>query len=111
MDWVITIPKTVGWEDYQKELKAVQDYGSKMYYRVQYFPRGMATRDRIFVVWNNRIRGWMRLVGMEYKRGFVCSVTKRGWPEGNYLVRSGPFHEVDGPEMKGFRGIRKLEWE
>ena len=45
---------------------------------------------------------------MDYREGFVCSVTKRGWPAGNYLVRRGHFHRVAGIDVEGFRGVRRL---
>lgn len=111
-DWVVTLPQTVEWEDYEKELKAVEK--SKypgdpvMNYRLPYKPKAQPG-DRCFVVWRGKIRGWMNIVGVQhYPEGFQCTTTGNFWKPGWYLQRAGWFCEQDGPEMKGFRGLRKL---
>jgi len=108
MDWVITIPKTTNWDDYTKELKTVENGNHVMNYKVSFFPKSMKVGDRCFVVWNGKVRGWMNIVGLvEYNDNWRCSTTGTVWSRGKYIRRSGKFHEVDGPEMIGFRGIRK----
>jgi len=108
MDWVITVPKTTKWKDCLQGIDDAQADDSVVNYHVSYFPKYMEIGDRIFVVWNGFVRGWMLLIDMVYREGFVCASTNRCWPEGKYLVRSGPFHVVDGPPMRCFRGIRKM---
>lgn len=112
MDWVITVPKTVKWEDYQKELDSVAK-GGYMSYRIGTCHMPIVPKvtrdDRCFVVWNGKVRGWMKALGIFDKPGFVCSTTGTPWPSGKYLVRAGEFHVVDGPLMKGFRGVRKYK--
>jgi hypothetical protein len=108
MDWVITIPKTIKWEDYQKEIDAVKDGRRAMRYRLP-FRINANKGDRCFVVWNGKVRGWMEIIrSFSSPNMFVCGTTGKAWPPGYYLERSGPFHSVDGPEMKGFRGVRRF---
>ena len=110
MDWIITIPKTVRWSDYQVELETVKDRTSVMNYRTRFFPKEMVIGDRCYTVHDGRVRGWMDIVGLrESETGWQCSTTGAWWPAGKYIQRSGHFHTVDGPEMTGFRGVRKFE--
>ena len=113
-DWVITLPQDIEWEDYQKELKTVSGYGftssEVMNYRLPYKPKA-ARGDRCWLVWRGKVRGWMKVVGVEhYPEGFQCSTTGQMWRPGWYLQRAGLFREVDGPDMQGFRGLRKLDY-
>ncbi len=108
-DWIITIPQDIEWKDYARELAFVEDWSGVLNYRVPFRPK-VEEGDRCFVVWRGRVRGWMEVVGVEhYPDGFTCETTGRQWPSGFYILRSGPFHEVDGPAMKGFRGIRRYQ--
>lgn len=108
-DWIITIPKTIEWSDYEKELKFAEAGGGVLNYRLPFkilaFPL-----DRCFVVWNGRVRGWMYVSSVgHFRKGFKCETTGKFWPPGWYLQRVGKFHKVDGPAMKGFRGIRRMK--
>ena len=105
--WIITIPKKTKWEDYQLELDAALQ-GEILNFRVMNFPRKMEVGDRCYIVWNGKVRGWMEITGMvTADQPWQCTTTGQIWPAGNYIQRSGPFNEIDGPEMTGFRGIRK----
>ena len=111
-DWVVTIPKTIDWSSYRREVDSVADYSGVLNYRVHRFPKGIETGDRCFVVWNGCVRGWMLIVGVkEYLESWTCTSTGKLWPAGKYIQRSGEFHETNGPMMKGFRGIRRRNWE
>ena len=110
MDWVITIPKATSWGDYSEELDAVADGNAVMNYRVRFFPKEMKPKDRCFIVWNGQVRGWMSITGLvEAVSPWRCGTTGKMWPPGKYIQRSGRFHEVNGPKMVGFRGVRKYE--
>jgi len=109
MDWVVTIPKTTKWSEYLRELDAVKDGSLMMNYKTRYFPKDMTPGDRCFIVWNGRVRGWMSIVNLAELKEWKCQTTGTTWLAGKYIQRSGPFHCVDGPEMKGFRGIRRYE--
>jgi hypothetical protein len=106
-DWIITVPKTTKWEEYQKELETVKDRSAVMQYRLPYRVDAVPG-ERCFVVWNGEVRGWMEIVGVhKQNHSFVCTTTGKYWRPGYYLQRTGPFHVVTGVKMKGFRGIRK----
>lgn len=106
--WNITIPKTTSWDQYEAELVAVKDGTMSLNYKTRYFPKEMQIGDRCYVTWNGRVRGWMKITDMvENDQKWVCQTTGTVWPPGKYIRRSGPWHPVDGPEMTGFRGIRK----
>jgi hypothetical protein len=108
--WIITIPKTVRWENYQQELNAAQDGRTLLNYRTRYFPKEMRVGDRCYVVWNGQVRGWMEIVGLvDAPTEWQCTTTGARWPAGKYIQRSGPFHGVDGPAMTGFRGVRGFD--
>lgn len=108
--WIVTVPKTVPWASYARELAAVADGTSVMNYRVRFFPKGMAVGDRCYVVHDGRVRGWMEVVGLEERlRTWQCSSTGAVWPPGRYVQRSGVFHEVDGPAYVGFQGVRSYD--
>jgi len=106
--WILTVPKTVSWVDYQRELDAVADGSVVMNYRAAQIPRDMRAGDRCYVVHDGRVRGWMDVVGVVLKsEPWRCTTTGCVWPAGKYVQRSGPWHPVDGPAMQGFRGIRR----
>lgn len=107
--WVLTVPKSMDWAEYQRELAAVADGAMRINYRVRYFPKGMRVGDRCYIVHDGRVRGWMEIVGLaDYQTGWTCTTTGREWPAGRYIQRSGPFHPTDGPAMVGFRGVRRF---
>jgi len=105
-DWVITVPKTVDWATYALELKAAAE-GALMNFHVRGFPKEMRVGDRMFIVHDGRVRGWMTITGLVERPGFRCDTTGMEWPRGRYVQRSGRFHPVSGPEMQGFRGVRR----
>lgn len=108
MDWVVTVPKTTKWSDYEKELAAVADGSQVMNYRTRYIPKEMKVGHRCFIVHDGKVRGWMPIVGLvEREESWQCLTTGKWWEPGKYIQRSGKFTPVDGPDMKGFRGIRK----
>lgn len=109
MDWIITLPQTIAWNQYEKELKVVEDYSSVMNYRVPYKPKAKPN-DRCFIVWKGEVRGWMEITGVKhYPEGFTCTTTGQYWRKGYYIQRSGPFYKVNKKiKMKGFRGVHKF---
>lgn len=108
--WILTVPKTTPWPTYQKELATVADGTSVLNYRTRYIPKDMREGDRCYVVHAGRVRGWMVITGLvDHAQAWRCSTTGDTWPPGKYIQRSGSFHEVEGPNFKGFRGVRRYE--
>jgi len=103
-DIIITVPKTISWQDYSKELEAVKDGSHVMNFRLSAMPN-VKPGNRCYVVHNGEIKGWMKIVGTK-KGPFKCTTTGVEWPEGNYVERSGVFHYITPIEMKGFQGFR-----
>jgi hypothetical protein len=103
MDIVITIPKNIKWEEYEKELEAVKDGKEVMNFKVNAFPSTFIG-NRCYVVHDGFIKGWMEIVGLSNK-DFVCSTTGTEW-KGKFIERSGPFTYIEPIPMKGFQGFR-----
>lgn len=108
MNWIVTVPKTTSWETYKKELWDVEHESLIMNYRVRYFPKKMQIGDRMYIVHDGYVKGWMKIVGLVDSDGFTCRTTGIYWGEGKFIQRSGKFHEVVGIRMKGFRGVREF---
>lgn len=107
---IITLPCSVKWSDYEKELDKVSNYKQNLNFKVHAFPTGVNKGDKCYVVHNGRIMGWMEIVGFAEK-DFVCTTTDKKW-KGKFIERSGPFHylEEDIP-YKGFQGFRYFDLE
>lgn len=107
--WVATLPQVVAWDDYMRELADVADGRAVLNYRIARRLRGMEPGDRFYIVWRGRVRGWMAIAAVaDHPDGFRCLTTGTLWPPGVYVQRSGSFHATDGPEMRGFQGVRRF---
>lgn len=104
-DIVITLPKSVDWKDYEKELDVVKDGKQVMNFKVNNFPQ-TSKGCKCYVVHNGIIKGWMEIVGLS-EESFVCTTTGRKW-NGKFIQRSGLFHKVNPIPMKGFQGFRYM---
>ena len=112
MNWIVTLPKFVKWEDYQEELKAVKDGTQALNYKVRYIPKEMKVGDQLWITHEGKVRGWMTVTGLlRASSDWECTTTGKVWRVGNYIQRSGEFHHVTGQKAKGFRGIRKFNPE
>jgi hypothetical protein len=113
--WLVTLPRSVTWGDYQKELDAVRDYSQVMWYRVPRIPKELEIGDKLYITWRDLVRGFMYVTCVRTSdHSFTCTTTGAVWPAGNYIGRSGEFHhlaEADQRKVRGFRGIRKMEVE
>ena len=106
----ITIPKTIKWEDYQKELKQVEDGSYEMNYRLPTMPKDVNVGDRCYICHDGYIKGWMKISNIHEKDDFTCATTGIHWKKGVYVSRTGKFHYLKEPiPMKGFMGYRKIE--
>ncbi len=106
---IITIPKKIGWDDYEKELKMAFDFTHEMNYKIGFWPK-VQPGQKCFVVHDGQIKGWMQITAIgKIKSGFVCTATGLKWAAGIYIKRSGPFNLLlNKIEMKGFRGLRYI---
>lgn len=103
-DIVITLPSTIKWGDYKKELDAVKDFSSVMNFKVSNFPKNTKPGNKCYLCYKGQVIGWMQIVGMEEKE-FDCTTTGTHY-KGKFILRSGPFNTIKPIEMKGFQGFR-----
>lgn len=107
---IITLPASVKWEDYEKELNKVRNYNQTINFKVHNFPKGISKGDKCYIVHQGFIKGWMEIVGFTEKE-FKCTTTSKEW-KGKFIERSGPFHYlVEKLPMKGFQGFRYFNIE
>ena len=109
-NWIVTLPRTVQWEDYKKELAAVADGSQSMFYKLPYKPKGMQPGDRCYVTWWDYVRGYMIIKDVQ-RREFACSTTGAQWSIGWYMERTGEFFRVEEKLVRGIRGIRRYDEE
>lgn len=107
---VVTLPSTVKWEDYQKELDAVKDGKQVLNFKVPFLPKAEMRPliKKCYLVHNGYVVGWQQVCGFVEDGKFNCSVTGDQW-KGNFIQRTGEFHKLENPvEMKGFRGWKYI---
>lgn len=102
---VITLPSSVAWKDYTKELDKVKDGRQTLNFKVHDFPRGVKIGDKCYVCHQGKIMGWMEIIGFSEK-SFKCTTTGKEM-NGKFIERSGAFHYLDKYiPYKGFQGYR-----
>lgn len=108
MHIIITVPSTIKWEDYQKELDLVSDWSHNLNFKVGKLPKRTSKGDKCYILYRGIVKGWHKIVGFETKK-FKCQTTGTTW-EGNFILRSGPFNPLQREiKMKGFQGFHYTE--
>lgn len=107
-DIIVTVPKSVSWDDYLKELEAVKDGSQTMYFKVPTLPVESEIGRKCYIVHDGRVRGFMIIVEMRIiPCAWRCSTTGKVWDAGSYIGRSGPFYQLTNQHrMRGFQGFR-----
>lgn len=106
-DIVITLPRHIKWEDYQRELDAVKDRSGILNFKLPSRPN-VKRGDRCYLCYKNQILGWQEIVGLG-KGGFECQTTDKYWPPGWYVQRTGIFHPIPPIKHRGFRGFKYVD--
>jgi len=106
---LITLPSSIKWEDYEKELDAVKDESQVMNFKVPFLPKDTSKIERVYLVHQGNIVGWQKFVGTS-DTPFKCTTTDKNW-EGKFLQRTGEFHKIDPIPYKGFQGFRYYHYE
>lgn len=83
-DIIVTIPKSIQWSEYEKELKAVEDYSQVMNFKVNHFPK-TKPGNKCYLLYGGQIIGWMEITGISEK-DFTCSTTGKQW-KGKFIER------------------------
>jgi len=109
VSFIVTVPKTVSWTEYKKELETVKDGGQVLRYKTRYFPKEMSIGDRLYIYHDGYVRGYMLISGLiDLDEPWVCTTTGQQWPSGKYIERTGEFLHLNTPvSFKGFRGVRR----
>lgn len=104
---IITLPKSISWEDYQTELKKVEDFSETMSFKVPHLPKGNI--EKCYIVHNGQIKGWMKVTNIIDNLEFTCTTTGQTW-SGKFIQRSGPFHYLENEvPYKGFQSWRYFD--
>jgi|ERR1039458_6199952 hypothetical protein len=103
-DIVITIPASIDWSEYKKEIDTVKDGSNVMNFKISNFPKRTKEGCKCYLCYKGNIIGWMKIVGMREKE-FTCSTTGKKF-KGKFIERSGTFNYIEPIQMKGFQGFR-----
>lgn len=104
---MITIPKTIKWSEYEKELETVKDGNETMFYKVSSLPKRIHEGSRCYICYSGKVVGWMTVDFVGTMDQFKCSTTGKDWSDGYYVGRTGEFHYLDNEyPQKGFMGYR-----
>jgi len=106
---LITLPSSIEWKDYERELEAVKDESQVMNFKVPFLPKNTHHIKRVYIVHKGNIVGWMKFVGTSDKP-FKCTTTDREW-NGKFIQRTGEFHYIDQIPYKGFQGFRYYSYK
>ena len=101
---LITLPSSIKWEDYEKELDNVKDERQVMNFKVPVLPKDTKEIERVYLIHKGYIVGWQKFVGTSDKP-FDCTTTGKSW-NGKFLQRTGEFHKINPIPHKGFQGFR-----
>lgn len=104
-DIVITLPSNIKWDDYEKELKSVEDESQVLNFKVPNLPKNTSIGSKCYLCYKGNVIGWMKITGL-VNNDFTCSTTGKQW-SGKFIQRSGKFNKLENPiPMKGFQGYR-----
>ncbi len=103
-DIIITVPKSIVWSEYQKELDAAAN-GETLNFKVNGFPKTMKG-NKCYICYAGNIVGYHIISGMSEKE-FQCTTTGNMW-KGKFIERTGKFNKIEPIPMKGFQGFRYM---
>jgi len=101
-DIIITIPKSIKWNEYEKELIAAEN-GEVLNFKTNGFPR-TNIGSKCYICYNGNVIGYHIISGLSEKE-FKCTTTGNIW-KGKFIERTGKFYKIDPITMKGFQGFR-----
>lgn len=110
MDIAITIPKTIKWEDYVKELKKVEDESEVMNFKVTNFPKKAKVGSKCYLIHDGECKGYMKINGFK-EHSFTCTTTGNKF-KGKFVQRTGKLQPLKKKlSMKGFRGFKYVNFD
>ncbi len=105
-DIIITVPKSVKWEDYENELRAAEE-GQILNFKVPNKP-DVAKGSKCYIVYDGNIVGYHIVSGVSRKK-FECTTSGKQWEDAWYIERTGKFNKIEPIPMKGFQGYRYVK--
>ncbi len=111
-DYIVTVPKTVNWDEYLKELHSSFVARQSIFFRIPHKVDVVYQETKCFVVYDGAVRGFMFALTCDKNPvGFTCFYTGKKWPPGIYIERIPQMAFLRKPiPMRGFRGIRKFSF-
>lgn len=109
MDIIVTIPASVDFGQYRRELTEAAKRGETAYFSVGCLPKKTKIGERCYVVHKGYVRGYMRITELR-PHSFTCTTTGKEWT-GKFIGRSCEFVALFGEQtkMKGFQGFRYFD--
>jgi len=90
----VTVPKSIKWSDYEKELFAACS-DQTLNYKVKHFPECLIPgKSKCFIVHEGLVKGFMHVSGLSEKQ-FTCTTTGKQW-HGKFIERTGRFYPTVG---------------
>jgi hypothetical protein len=108
--WIATVPKTVKWADFMREIADVETGEYLKNWPVR--PNShIASGDRLFFVHQGLVRGSLTVRRVViHGHGFNCATLGESWPPGTYAQLQGPWEYVaETMPMNGFQGLRRFK--
>lgn len=109
-DWVVTVPKDFPQATWDIEIAQVNAGTHDKNFKVGPHSK-VKPGDRVFITYQGKVRGWFPVKGIRHQFAFQCDASGDDFAPGTYAQLGGPYTEIDGPEMKGFQGIRRCKFE
>jgi hypothetical protein len=101
---LITIPKSIEWSEYEKELKKAEN-GDILNFKINNLPKENIIGGRCYICYNGNIIGYHIISGIN-NNNFDCTTTGKNW-KGTFVQRTGKFYRLESPvPQKGFQGWR-----
>lgn len=109
MNCIVTIPKSISWDEYLNEIEDAKNNNLSLYYRVPFKPKKLNIGDKFYICHDGFVKGYMIVSNIIFKDEFTCNTTGKTWKMGYYIERKGKFFSIDEKPMKGFMGIRYIK--
>jgi hypothetical protein len=108
-NFAITIPKAFSWDDFMREMDVLaNNMGETKNVRFQGKPQMMQPGDRMYIVYDGFVRGYLVYEGHVFlPSDWTCSTTQRKMKAGHYMRLRGPWTETPKWPMQGFQGYRR----
>lgn len=107
-NWIITVPKSISWDEYKEYLKECRKNPKKTREYMPVAPNSkVEPGDRCYIVNNDLIRGYQVITHRVHLKGHTNPMNNKKHTEGEFMRLEPVFHRINNLPMKGFRGLRR----